>query len=205
MFTYCPICEQDTNIEEIERKEKFVIRGKTIALDVKVFICEKGHEFDDPLSDDDYIERAYRTYREQFGYLQPEDIRKIRLSYGLTQNDLSKILGWGGATLSRYENGALQSASHDSLLKLVQNPSNLLKTVEDKKTKLPDKLVSKIRQNIQKEYDNETISMKMILEQQSKYSQNEDSGFKELNIDKLFSTIVFLLQGKNYLRPNSTS
>jgi hypothetical protein len=35
-------------------------------------------------------------------------------------------LGQGGATLSRYENGALQSEAHDQLLKLVMQPENLL-------------------------------------------------------------------------------
>jgi len=196
MFTYCPICEHDTNIEEVERNENFIIRGETITLDLKLLTCEKGHEFDDPHSDDDYIERAYRKYRENFGYLQPEEIRNLRMSYGLTQNDLSKLLGWGGATFSRYENGALQSESHDSLLKLIKDPSNLLKILEEKEKILPEALINKIKNNLNHELGDETIPIRVILEQQSKYSPQEESGFKELNIEKLFNTVLFFASGE---------
>jgi len=45
--------------------------------------------------------------------------------YGLTQGEMSRLLGWGGATVSRYENGALQDKTHDNQLKLLRDPRNM--------------------------------------------------------------------------------
>jgi len=38
--------------------------------------------------------------------------------YPITQEELGVLLGWGGATLSRYENGALQDEVHEKMLRM---------------------------------------------------------------------------------------
>jgi len=43
--------------------------------------------------------------------LSPYEIRELRKRYGLTQKELSLLLGWGSVTMSRYENGALQDVA----------------------------------------------------------------------------------------------
>ena len=70
--------------------------------------------------------------------LQPEQIRDWRKQYGLTQNELSQILGWGCVTLSRYENGALHSEAHEKILRLSMEPHNLITLIEETPDALPE-------------------------------------------------------------------
>lgn len=66
--------------------------------------------------------RAHAAYRERFGLLSPNEIRSIRVKYGLTQAQLAKLLRLGGNTLSRWESGRIvQTAAMDVLLRLLRD------------------------------------------------------------------------------------
>ena len=128
----CPNCEREADIQVIESTENLEIRGESVETKVKYYKCTVCEQlFEDPRIEDDPLERAYREYRRRHGMTQPEAIRAIRKKYGLTQGELARLLGWGIATLSRYENGALQSSAHDRILALAMEPRNLLKLVDD--------------------------------------------------------------------------
>ncbi|MCC6357835.1 MAG: type II toxin-antitoxin system MqsA family antitoxin [Phycisphaerales bacterium] len=59
------------------------------------------------------------TYR-QLGLLTPDEIRAGREKLGLNQQELQTLLGLGGNSLSRWENGRVyQSRAMDTLLRLV--------------------------------------------------------------------------------------
>lgn len=69
---------------------------------------------------------ALDAYRDKVGLLKPEQIRAFRATFDLTQQELARVLGWGLATLSRYENGAIQDEAHDRALRMVMRPQTLL-------------------------------------------------------------------------------
>ncbi len=191
MKNFCPYCEEDKNLSEIIRTEKYKIRGEIIPIEVKILICEEGHEFDDPKSDDDSVDLSYREYRRREGLLQPEEVKELRFSYGLTQKELSSLLGWGGATLSRYENGALQSESHDRLLKMIQDPKNLLSILEEKRTSLPKTFVTNFHQRLEGQIGSEEPTLKELFERKrNSFDADEFSGYSDLNLDKLFNSIL---------------
>lgn len=129
----CPNCVKERELELVHTTEAIEVRGEPIEVEVEYYKCLTcGEEFEDPRSDDDPLDKAYRKYRRLHGMTQPEEIRSFRKMYGLTQQELSKLLGWGGATLSRYENGALQDGTHETALRLAMEPSNLLRLITDK-------------------------------------------------------------------------
>ena len=64
--------------------------------------------------------------------VQPIQIRNLRKIYNLTQKELSDLLGFGDVTLSRYENGALQDETHDTLLRLALDPKNLISLIKER-------------------------------------------------------------------------
>ena len=134
----CPMCEKVVELDHIKGKEVYEIKEKKIEIDVDYFKClECNDEFEDPNSENDPIEDAYIKYREQTCLMQPYEIRKLRKHYGLTQSELSNLLGWGGATLSRYENGALQDGAHDNLLQLIKDPQSMLTLINKNGDFLP--------------------------------------------------------------------
>ncbi len=82
--------------------------------------CRPEHPHDTILLDDAASWRiTIETYR-QLGLLTPDEIRAGRERLGLTQQELQDLLGLGGNSLSRWENGHVyQSRSMNTLLRLV--------------------------------------------------------------------------------------
>jgi len=137
MKGFCPNCEKETELDFIKAMEEVIVRSEAIPVNVEYYKCKEcGSEFPDPKSTIDTLDIAYREYRQRHGMLQPEQIRELREKYGFTQQEMSNILGWGGATLSRYENGALQDEAHETILVLIQEPLNLIDLIK----KRPDAL-----------------------------------------------------------------
>lgn len=60
--------------------------------------------------------------------LTSNEIVDIRENYGLSQVDLAKLLGWGEATIARYESKAIQDEAYDNMLRIIKD--NPLKAIE---------------------------------------------------------------------------
>lgn len=160
MKNICPICVAKREIVNIVFPEMFKIRGEDIEVESSCLKCLTCNSiFDDPLSDDDSVSKAYREYRRRHSMVQPEELKKFRGKYNLTQPELSEILGWGVAKLNRYENGSLQTAEHDKELKSAMEPHNLLQLIyetphalsEDKKKRLIEELQKEEQEAFSKE------------------------------------------------------
>ncbi|MGD0971489.1 MAG: type II TA system antitoxin MqsA family protein [Desulfobaccales bacterium] len=189
----CWNCGKETDLEHIENYEDISVRGEVISVLVKYFKChECGGEYEDSQSSYDPLALAYKEYRQRHNMMQPDEIRGLRQRYGLTQRDLSKLLGWGEVTLCRYENGALQENSHDTTLRLIKDdPHILLNLVIQNGDFLPikkrERLISLLENEIQ-----ETHSFPLILEELfGKYAPDILCGFRKLNLDKVFQAIIF--------------
>src|SRR4030066_1226736 len=127
--------------------------------------------------------------------MQPEEIREFRKKCGLTQNEMNLLLGWGGATLSRYENGALQDETHEKALRLAMEPRNLLKLIEATPDVLPeekrDRLINELRAA-----EEETCSLERVYEERfGKYEASDLSGYRKLDLAKLFNAILYFCKG----------
>jgi putative zinc finger/helix-turn-helix YgiT family protein len=192
----CPNCEKETELELIHRVEDIKVRGEAIKVEVKYYKCKNcGEEFEDPHSDEDPLDKAYRAYRRRHGMMQPEEVRDFRKRFGLTQNEMSRLLGWGGATLSRYENGALQDETHEKALRLATDPRNLLRLIEE----APDALSEEKRNRLTSELkaaEEEACSLEMIYEERfGKYEADELSGYRRLDLGKFFNAILYFCKG----------
>jgi len=195
----CPICERIVELEHVEKEESFDIRGEIITVGVDFFNCmECNGEFEDPKSENDPIEDAYNIYRNRNGLMQPDEIRDLRRHYGLTQTELSKLLGWGGATLSRYENGALQDQAHDNLLQLIKNPQSMLRLINKNGELLPSGKVNLLKKELLATADDSCSFSEVFQQRYGNYSPDIFSGFLELYFDKFFETIKFFTISGEY-------
>ncbi len=135
MLGACPTCKKVTRLTRFPKTETIAVKGEPNQVETAHYQClECGTQFPDPAFDPQAA--ALREYRARRGMLQPEQIRAFRAQYGLSQRELSGLLGLGGATLSRYENGALQDDAHDRLLCLARQPENLLRIVAEDRAAL---------------------------------------------------------------------
>ncbi len=90
--------------------------------------CRAEHPNDTVIEDAAATWRiTVETYR-QLGLLTPDEIRAGREKLGLSQQELQELLGLGGNSLSRWENGHVyQSRSHDTLLRITYSVPPALK------------------------------------------------------------------------------
>jgi len=187
----CPNCEKETALELIKEMEVLEVRGEAINVDVEYFKCIECSEDFENTRGYDALDVAYREYRRSHDMLQPEEIRDWRKGYGLTQKDLSSLLGWGGATLSRYENGALQVDAHEKILRLIQEPSNLHKLILEAPGVLSEEKQNRLISELQAAED-EVYSFELLFEERfGRYDADIYSGFKKFSLGKLFNTILF--------------
>jgi len=197
MERFCPNCGVDNAITRSVVTEALDVRGEIISVEVAYYKCDAcGIEYEDPNSDIKPVETAYRKYREIHGMVTPEEIIDIRKSYNLSQKELSMILGWGGATLSRYENGSLQDEAHDRMLHMVMKPENLFELIERNpdnisKRKL-ENIISKIKADINASCERYFVLTDML------HKPDISSGWMKLNIEKLKNVILFFCQEGTY-------
>ena len=189
----CPNCEKEVHLDEISHDEEILVRGEPILVHVEYYKCaECGTEFRDPRSPDDPLDSAYREYRRRHGMVQPEEIRQFRKRFGLTQHELSNLLGWGAVTLSRYENGALQDDAHDTTLKLAMEPANLLELIEQKPEALRSERTDQLGQALREMLEEQRASFRAMYESRfGEYDPSEYSGYRRLDIAKLLNAIIF--------------
>ena len=82
--------------------------------------CDRNDPEHTVILDAAATERIGDETNRQLGLLTPAEIRENRGRLGLNQQELQELLGLGGNSLSRWENGRVyQSRSMDTLLRLV--------------------------------------------------------------------------------------
>lgn len=144
----CHACIDGSGLESQTVTEMLTVRGMDISVTKTVQVCRCcGARFLDG-KDLDFLDIAYAEYRQRMGMLTPDEIRDWRASLNLTQPEVTALLGWGGATLGRYENGALQSAAHERQLRELMEPATLIERVrasaiaDHKKQEITEKLAN---------------------------------------------------------------
>lgn len=193
MKVNCPVCDDLNSVESVTKKKDIMVRGESITVDMEYQRCSKcGEEFLIPNLDNDPFERAYHLYRAKHGMLQPEEIQQFRRNYDITQAELSKLLGLGGATLSRYETGEIQNKTHDTLLRMAMEPANLRELVynstdifsSDKRNKILHLIDSRTEPKI-------GIFDRVITVTFQHNDPDEFSGFRKFEKEKFFNAILY--------------
>jgi putative zinc finger/helix-turn-helix YgiT family protein len=121
------------------RTEKFKIKCQVLQCNT----CKE--EFNNTDYPDTSLEQVYECFRRKHKIVSANEIKSFRTKIGITQGELSLILGWGKITISRYEAGAIPDVGHSRYLKMIMNVNCLESVVEDAKATIPTKLYNKIQ------------------------------------------------------------
>ena len=202
MKKLCPYCDDIKDLSLVQGKEAVSVRGESIEVDSHYLKCNTcNNTFDDPKDNFDVLDVAYREYRRRHDLLQPEQIKAWRKQHGLTQIELSKLLGFGNVTITRYEGGKLQETSHDRAIKLAMKTENLLSLIKENSEAISEQdKRNRIINTLELELDEEH-SFKSICESKfGRYAPGEFSGFKKLDINKTFSAILFFCKGSGVFK-----
>ena len=145
----CPVCGEG----ECKRKtitETFRYKGHRLVIpDYVVYVCSRcREEFLDHSLLRPHQQKIRDWQRTIDGLLTAEEIRRLRLMLGLTQEEFSLLLGGGKKAFARYETGTVrQSVAMDNLLRAVQkHPSLLLEFAKARGVVLPPIKQRRLRQ-----------------------------------------------------------
>jgi putative zinc finger/helix-turn-helix YgiT family protein len=190
--TLCPCCDTSDHVETHHRKETIPVRGEPIEVPAEFFRCSACDcEFEPMDTDRDPLDSAYRIYRERHGLLQPEEIRAIRDRYGLTQKELSGLLGWGSVTLSRYETGALQDEAHNTALELVRDEKAFLSLLKKRGSLLRPEKLDALLQNLSALTERQCPLPDCLTDAAGSRKRDIYSGFQDLDLCKVYGMIRF--------------
>lgn len=122
------------NLERISRVRDFPIHGTTVSVHEELYQCgvcgEEEYSFEQAVAAE---RRAGELYREQNGFLQPDEVAAMRRRWGITQAQLENALGVGRKTVARWEAGrVLQSRALDNLLRAIDRFPDVLGFLADR-------------------------------------------------------------------------
>ena len=145
---FCTECREfvDYNVNEKEVTEE--LKGKEYTYIAVVTTCPIcGEEVYVGEIDDRNMERLYDEYRKAECILSVDEIREIPDMYSISKKKLSKILGWGDNTFSRYYDGKTPSKRYSDILKeLKENPAKYIEVLEQSKELIKQKEYQKSKE-----------------------------------------------------------
>ena len=125
MKKYCEECRREVDTKIVKKTEIYKVCREAVEVEAQILVCiDCGEELYCEELDNATLINAYNIYRRKHKLLLPEEIKKIREQYGLSQRGFSKLLNWGDKTICRYENGSIQDKAHNSLLLFYVNYCN---------------------------------------------------------------------------------
>lgn len=192
----CTCCMEQHDIKKVLVNEHTTFKNVDVSYEAVYYYCDLSEEYyvDENIMQDNDI-RIKDSYRKKIGLLTSFDIKNIRNKYGISQNDLCTILGWGGKTLTRYESHQVQDKAHDFILKKLDNDpewymSLLIESEKNISTDSFNKyytIANKLYENSHDEYLKKSIESSY-----SRYkSQDLLNGNVKLSLNKVIDVIRY--------------
>ena len=118
----CTCCMEAHDVKRVRYMDRVTYKDVPVDCLTEAFYCDLDDTFyvNEEMMSENSI-RLRDTYRKKMGLLTTFEIKAIRTKYGITQTDLSVLLGWGGKTITRYESYQVQDKAHDTILKKIDS------------------------------------------------------------------------------------
>lgn len=129
----CLECGAENNYEIKKDVVKFEGEGYSFEMEVEIPFCKEcGEPIYVEEIEEEIAGRANRKIRELRGIISREEIEAILARYHVSQKFLSRLLGWGEITLTRYVSGGYTpNEANSARLKQLSNPYMFLSLLEN--------------------------------------------------------------------------
>lgn len=156
---YCYFCNKDVEPVVSIQKNPYIVHKKTVYVEEKVLSCPLCNSEIISSNLDDTLYSAYNEYLK-LNDLSYEELKKIRLSYGLSQELFAQALNWSKKTIWRYENAeTLPQNEYLAVYKRIKNNKDeFIKIVQSNKDKMEEKTYYHILNIIGVELDEKTMN-----------------------------------------------
>ena len=172
------------------RKEAFMVQ-------YHYYLCEDSSEqFTTAALDEINTQQLYNQYRNKHSLPFPEDIRRLRETYGLSAVKMSEVLGFGVNGYRNYEQGEVPNQSNGKLIQLANDPQKFRALVEISdalKAEAKEKLLRKIDHLIE-ERENRLLSFDVEVYLLGQSLPDEYSGYRTPSLLRLTEMVVFFTE-----------
>lgn len=206
MVIECPMCGEKHEVEVKIVKSKAIIKDQEVDYNEKYCVCKNvpkdESEFYPGKFVDENLISAQNAYREKNSLMTTYEIVELRDNYSLSQVDLAKLLGWGEATVSRYESKHIQDDAYDNMLRIIKDsPEQALKFLERNKEKFDHTKYETIK-NLMLKYascktDDECFDREMLAKYSNYLDPSPLNGNKTLDLNVLKSLISYIAKKLN--------
>ena len=133
----CIQCGDFVNYKIDEIDDFFVIKDVKVKYKRRVALCECCHEEVWVDEVDSYNANApIEQYCREQGLITISEIKELLHKYNIGKKPLSKLLGWGDITVSRYIDGQIPTKMYSEKLKSLNDPIEFYKLLEDNRDKI---------------------------------------------------------------------
>ena len=149
---YCENCDNIVDYEVKEREDIVEIRGKEYKYKKIQGYCKKcNEEVSANEITDENLRRMDYAFRSAENIITIEEINDILIKYKIGKKPLSKLLGWGEVTITRYLDGDMPTKLYsDELFKLSNNIGYMEHILEKNKSNITEKAYKTTKNIIQK-------------------------------------------------------
>ncbi|WP_240373965.1 type II TA system antitoxin MqsA family protein [Bacillus piscicola] len=201
----CLLCMEEHVVETVEVTDHETFKGEEVSFTAQYEYCSATEDF---LESEEMIKAnslaMKDAYRERLGLLTSSELHDIRKKYDISQKDFSEVLGWGRATITRYENHQVQDRAHDDVLrKISSDPKWLIEKLHEAKEqdKISEKAYVKSLHKAKEQYKKKK-NQYLIDSIYASYANYEDPlirGNADLNLKKVVEMINYLSEKVNNL------
>lgn len=192
----CVCCMEEHEVKTVLVQEHASFKNEQISYEAMYLYCDQAEELyadEEMLKNNDIALKD--AYRKKHGLLTSGEIRAIREKYGISQSDLSVLLGWGGKTITRYESHQVQDKAHDTILKkLNRDPEWFLSLLQEAKGNLSEEVYHKYFDTATLLFENEQDGYlrKTIEAKYARFHENKMfHGNTTLSLDKVVDVIRY--------------
>ena len=188
-------------VKEVSTVEEHEFRKERFSVHVRYYVCEDtGERFTTTEQDELLFNELYSQYRVNHCIPFPEEIKGIRLHYGLNYQQITKILGFGANQYAQYEKGQMPSESNGKLLSAAMNRQFMLHLLEDSRAEFDETEYNKVHQSIQaSEVKPENEAQKRLIYRDIRRSVY--NGFGQMNVEKVSEMVKFFICKEGGLFP----
>lgn len=137
MRAICMECGKLVDYEIFDEDDICEVKGENIEYKRKVARCKECHkEVWVGELDDKNAELAIEAYCKKNGLITITEIKQILKKYDIGRRPLSKLLGWGEITLTRFLQGQIPTKIYSDKLKELFDEKKFSKLLEEGKDKI---------------------------------------------------------------------
>lgn len=156
---FCEKCNELVEYTVKEIDDNVTIKGKEYAFKRLIGYCKKcGEEISSNEINDENLNRIDVAYRTKENIITTKEINEILNKYNIGKKPLSKLLGWGEVTLTRYLNGDVPSKVYsEQLYKVLNDKEYMNSLIEENKLSITERAYNNVKNAINKiKYDSTT-------------------------------------------------